>query len=324
MIPEDSSSAAMPDNAPSVDVAPSRNVGSVDGDNNNVSNITVNTNNGSINYIVNNTHVHFINDFMETDIQLVIAAIARNPAFIQLADEHNLLTEAILDETHFSGDPKNRNVFGSDKHGQYVNVLVNGKKGVIHKKVALARSVVNYNTIVNDPQVKPLLSEKVPEPSNISEFKRFNAERNRHDIVFYSKGNYQRPPTLKVPDNPPMYVTKVEIKSVFLRIMSTIDNPHHQDPTMYKELAMNAMTEYTFVANRWFKGHGEGWEVCKDETEIYKHVYFLLNDMKNSLRPEIKSIFSSPDDISRAHRILDYFPDRKIADNAVNWLKERE
>lgn len=307
----------------SLDDRPTRATGSsrVEGDLNNVNN--VNTNNGAINNNIFNISL-LINNFSETDCQLAIDAISKNPAFIQVADEHNLLTEAIIDETHFSGDPKNRNVFGSDKNGKYMTVVVNGKRGVVNKKVALAQSIREVEYIKNDLIGKDILTEREEKIENMTEFQRQKCQKNRHDQVYYSKGDYSKPPTLVVPETPPMYVTDAEIKEMFLRIMSSIENPHHQDPIMYKELAMNALTEYTFVGNRWFKARGEGWEVCKDETGIYRHVYLLLNDMKNSLRPEIKSIFSSPDDVAQAHRILDYFPDRKIADHAVNWLKEGE
>ena len=78
-------------------------------------------NNGTINAgVINNIHINLnvpLLDYAKTDIKAVIDGIVKNPAFIQVAHQNNLLHEAIIDKTHYSGPVQHRNVFGIDKKG---------------------------------------------------------------------------------------------------------------------------------------------------------------------------------------------------------------
>lgn len=291
----------------------------------NNNNNVVTTNHGSINTNNNTNSISInvsVNDYANTDNQLVIDSIVKNPAFMQLADEKGLLTEAIIDETHFSGDPRNRNVFSIDKKGKYMSVLVGGERGVVNKKLALARSMSNKHQIVNSPEVKPLLVQRDEQSSTTSEFKRYNAERNKHENTFLNKGKYENKHTIIVPQHLPSTVADTEVKDIILNIMASIDTPVRQPTSLYKDVVLRAFATYAFVAGRWFKGRGEGWEVLKDLNAIQKDVHGLLNKIKNKIRQEIPTTFHTPDAVNQAKRILDYFPDKKIAEDAVIWLQE--
>ena len=91
-------------------------------------------NNGTINAgVINNIHINLnvpLLDYAKTDIKAVIDGIVKNPAFIQVAHQNNLLHEAIIDKTHYSGPVQNRNVFGIDKQGTYMHVSINVRHSV--------------------------------------------------------------------------------------------------------------------------------------------------------------------------------------------------
>jgi hypothetical protein len=283
------------------------------------------TSQGSVlnnNNVTNNHDINVsVNDFANTDCKLVIESIVRSPAYIQLADEQGLLTEAIIDETHFSGDPRNRNVFSIDKKGKYMTVMVDGKRGVVNKKLALARSMSNNHQIINSPMVKTLLIKREETHTHTTELKRYNAERNKHELTFAEKGHFQNRSTLKVPEHLPTSVGDLELKTLLMAKMASIENPFRQETTMYKDVVLHVFTTYAFVGGRWFKSRGEGWEVCYDDHQIQKDIHSRLNKMKNTIRQEIPALFDTTVAAHMAH-ILDYFPDRQIADDAIGWMKE--
>lgn len=290
-------------------------------------NSNINTNNGTvINGTVININLAVPKDFRDTDLQLVIDAIVRNPAFMQLAHEHNLLTEAILDETHFSGALENRNVFGADKKGKYLNVMVNGQRGVINKKVGLAQSINNVNTIANSPKVRTFLTDEdddkpiLPTPDSAMMER---CLKNKHEEIMYMKGSYRIPASMTVPTTVPVYFTQTEIEDLMLQSLELVlETPYRQDINVFKDLAMKICGNFKCVNGKWFKGIGEGWEVYKDTAKLQKEVHLVLNDLKNKFKDNLtknKGLFSNP---AKAEKALDYFPDRVISRQAVEWLQE--
>lgn len=288
-------------------------------------NSSINTNNGTV---INGTVINIINlavpkDFRDTDLQLVIDAIVRNPAFMQLAHEHNLLTEAILDETHFSGALENRNVFGADKKGKYLNVMVNGQRGVINKKVGLAQSINNVNTIANSPKVRTFLTDDdkpvLPTPDSAMMER---CLKNKHEEIFYMKGSYRIPATMTVPTTAPVYYTQEEIEQLMMQSLQLVDVPHRQDINIYKDLAMRICGNFKCVNGKWFKGIGEGWEVYKDPAKLEKEVYVVLNDLKNKFKDNLTKKKIALSNQVDARRVLDFFPDKVIANQAIEWLQE--
>ena len=283
--------------------------------------ININTNNGTI----ININLAVPKDFRDTDIQLVIDAIVKNPAFMQLAHEHNLLTEAILDETHFSGALENRNVFGADKNGKYLNVMVNGQRGVINKKIGLAQSINNVNTIANSPKLRTFLTEEnekkpiLPTPDSAMMQR---CLMNKHEELYFMKGSYRIPATMTVPSTIPLYFTQEEIEQLMIQSLELVDVPHRQDIHLYKDLAMRICGNFKCVNGTWFKGIGEGWEVYKDPAKLQKEVYIVLNDLKNKLRDNVTKNSTKFSDQVCAKRVLDYFPDRILATQAVEWVRE--
>ena len=242
---------------------------------------------------------------------------------MQLAHEHNLLTEAILEETHFSGALENRNVYGADKKGKYLNVMVNGQRGVIHKNVGLAQSINNVNTIANSPKVRTFLTDDdkpvLPTPDSAM-MARFL--KNKHEEIFYMKGSYRIPATMAVPTTVPVYYTQEEIEEIMMTSIGLVDVPHRQDINVYKDLAMRICGNFKCVNGKWFKGIGEGWEVYKDPAKLPKEVYLVLNTLKNKFKDDLANNKVEFSDKVDAKRTLDFFPDRVIANQSIEWLEQ--
>ena len=276
-------------------------------------------NNGTINNVVINlgTPPPGVNDFMNTNTQVVIDSISRNPAFMQLAHEKNALPEAVLAETHFHGALENRNVFSADKHGPYAVILDCNRKLAISKKLAAEESIRNVNTIVNSPEVKPFFTDDLtkpvlPVPRTRSEAREL---RIRHTRLFYNKGYYVGCDLIKAPQGTPVFVAQDLLVDMLLEAVDDQDSPYRHDIDIYQEFALAACAHFVFdeSTGKWFKGLPNGWEVCRDIARVESEIHIVLNDLKNEAKEK-----AAHD--AKLRMGVDYFPDRLVAAAAIGWV----
>ena len=277
-------------------------------------------NNGTINNVVinlGNPPATRINDFMNTNTQVVIDSISRNPAFMQLAHEKNALPEAVLAETHFHGALENRNVLSADKYSPYVNVVTSERRLAISKKMAAEESIRNMNTIVNSPMMKPFFSDDLtkpvlPVPQTKSEAREL---RTRITRLFYNKGHYVEADLIKVPSGTPVFVDQCLLVDMLLAVVVDQQSPYRHDVSMYQEVTLAACSHFVFneTTGKWFKGLPNGWEVCRDVARVESEIHIVLNELKNDAKVKAASD-------AKLRIGVDYFPDRLVAAAAVAWV----
>ena len=283
------------------------------------------TNNGIINNgTIQNVYIQNIQvvnltprDFLKTNTQVVIDEIAKNPAYMQLAHENELLLEAVIEKTHYNGSLENRNVYSAERKGKYMDVAVDLKRCVIPKKVGISQSIKNVNTIVNAPEVRPFLESDptkpvFPVPQTRKE-ERFLW--NKHERMFISKGAYPKPDSMVVPVGMPVFVPHADLVDMLLAVVDGQQSPYRHEVPMYHEFTLAACGHFVFneATGKWFKGLPHGWEVLKDVARVESEIHIVLNDLKNAAKA--KAI-----DDAKLRTGVDYFPDRLVASAAVGWV----
>jgi hypothetical protein len=212
----------------------------------------------------NNTTI-VINNYCATDIEATIREILRSPAFAQCALETGKLTEAVVQQMHWTGCEENRNVLGIDDRGKHMFVTHNGKRMEIDKKQGLNASIKNATRVANDPALKKVLQPKPaalskppfrnPDPiDNYSEYDSLAREqREIHYRLHRNKGEFEH--DIVVPYAPPYFADDEEMKAAIMKVVANT-KPFHQKVDDYKEPAELFCGRYQYMQGKWFAGTG--------------------------------------------------------------------
>ena len=283
---------------------------------------TTNINIGNINV---NIGADKINDFTETNIQRVIDDILANPARIQLAHKRGmpLLHQAVVSEMHFTGAKENHNILRVDSTRRAMYVRLQGSRRMIDKYDAIFMTQQNFETIVNTPAIKALLTDK---EDPIFEIPTTDAEvlslRKTYQSVMVNRNLGHREKELVVPQRLPPEFARTLWEEKLLATLSDIE--YHPSPDKFKAHVMEVCERFMYLVDTWFAGIGTGWRMCKDEDDVVASVHGVLNDLKNSLISRLANEKSVDEKVLHACRALPRFPDKELAERSINWMLERD
>lgn len=214
----------------------------------------------------NNTTI-VINNYCATDIEATIREILRSPAFAQCALETGKLTEAVVQQMHWTGCEENRNVLGIDDRGKHMFVTHNGKRMEIDKKQGLNASIKNATRVATDPTVqkvlqpaeKALLKPPFRNPSPMEDCddydKLVREQREVHYRLHRNKGEFEH--DIVVPYAPPYLADDEEMKAAIMKVvLKVVDRPLNQKSKDYAEPAVLFCQRYQYMHGKWFAATG--------------------------------------------------------------------